>query len=712
MSAVAPRVGDMPEGLSPQRSAIAAAVIAAIAGDGAVLREDQSLAVAALCEPAARVLVVQATGWGKSAVYWAATAIRRREGCGPALVVSPLLSLMRDQVVAAGRAGLRAATLNSSNVDAWSQVEAALRTDELDVLLVSPERLANPGFGRRVLDELAGRLGLLVIDEAHAVSDWGHDFRPDYRRVADVLQKLNPQTPVLATTATANARVTSDVASQLGEATLVLRGPLARRSLQLTVVDALSPIERFAWVVDHLPRLQGSGIVYTLTVADAERLSAAVQFVHGDSCQVAAYTGALESSERERLEDALHGNRLKALIATSALGMGYDKPDLGFVVHVGSPPSPVSYYQQVGRAGRGIDHALVALLPSEADAGVWDYFATATIPERAQVERLLAGLSAYVGDQPATVPALEAETGLRRGRVELMLKQLAVDGAVDRVEGGWRPTGAAWVYDQEHYDSIIATRRREADIMRAYTRGQRCLMQLLQESLDDTSAQACGRCSVCLGHLPQPLRGRPEAGTVEAVTRRLRGEVTVLEPRKMWPGGAFGARGRIPPGLMAQAGRAIVYADAPEWCELVASTFARDSPPTPELREAAVAALGRWRDSWPSRPEVVVSMSAAGFPLMTGGLADHLAAVGQLGRADLCVAMDPGRPADLSSPQEAALWRDAICVNDEVASAVAGKVVLLVVDASSSQWPITVAAAHLRQAKASMVLPLLVHRRP
>ena len=709
---VAPRVDVMPESLSPQRSAIAVAVIAAIAGRGAVLREDQSLAVAALCEPAARVLVVQATGWGKSAVYWAATAIRRHEGCGPTLVVSPLLSLMRDQVVAAGRAGLRAATLNSANIEAWSQVEAALHADELDVLLVSPERLANPGFGRRVLDELAGRLGLLVIDEAHAVSDWGHDFRPDYRRVADVLQTLNPQTPVLATTATANARVTLDVAAQLGAATLVLRGPLARGSLQLTVVAALSPIERFAWVVDHLPRLQGSGIVYTLTVADAERLAAAVQFVHGDSCRVAAYTGGLESTERERLEDALHGNRLKALIATSALGMGYDKPDLGFVVHVGSPPSPVSYYQQVGRAGRGIDHALVVLLPSEADAGVWDYFATATIPERAQVERLLAGLSTYAGGRPATVPALEAETGLRRGRVELMLRQLAVDGSVERVEGGWRPTGVTWVYDQEHYDGIIATRRREADIMRAYTRGQKCLMQLLQESLDDTSAQACGRCSVCLGHLPEPLHGRPEPATVDAVTRRLRGEVTVLEPRKMWPGGAFGTRGRIPPGLMAQAGRAIVYADAPEWHELMKATFARDCPPTQELSDAAVAALGRWRDSWPSRPEVVVALPVAGYPLMTSGLADNLAQVGRLERADLTVATDPAAAAELSSPQEAALWRDAIEVTDELASAVAGKVVLLVVDASSSQWPITVAAAHLRQAKASMVLPLLVHRRP
>jgi len=707
-----PKVDSMSTPLSPQRAAVAATVIAAIAGDAAVLREDQALAVAALCEPAARVLVVQATGWGKSAVYWAATAIRRSEGSGPALVVSPLLSLMRDQVVAAGRAGLRAATLNSSNIDAWSQVEAALGADELDVLLVSPERLANPGFGRRVLNELAGRLGLLVIDEAHAVSDWGHDFRPDYRRVADVLQTLNPTTPVLATTATANARVTLDVAAQLGEATLVLRGPLARGSLQLTVVDALSPIERFAWVVDHLPRLKGSGIIYTLTVADAERLAAAVQFVHGDRCKVAAYTGALESGERERLEDALRGNHLKALIATSALGMGYDKPDLGFVVHVGSPPSPVSYYQQVGRAGRGIDHALVVLLPSEADAGVWDYFATATIPQRGQVERLLAGLSAYAAGQPATVPGLEAETGLRRGRVELMLKQLAVDGAVERVEGGWLATGADWAYDQGHYDAIIATRRREADIMRAYTRGQKCLMRLLQESLDDTSAQRCGRCSVCLGSLPEPLAARPQPATVAAVTARLRGEVTVLEPRKMWPGGVFGSRGRIPPALMAQQGRAIAYADAPEWRDLVASTFARDCDPGPELRDAAVAALGRWRDSWASRPEVVVSLPAAGFPLMTGGLADHLAAVGRLGRADLPVVIAPGGAAELSSSQEAALWRDAIQVSDELASAVAAKVVLLVVDASSSQWPITVAAAHLRQAGASMVLPLLVHRRP
>ncbi len=684
-------------------------MIAAMAGSEARLREDQATAVAALSEAAARVLVVQATGWGKSAVYWAATAIRRSEGHGPTLVVSPLLSLMRDQVAAAGKAGLRAATLNSSNVEEWSAVEEGLRAGHIDVLLVSPERLANPGFGRRVLDALAGSLGLLVIDEAHAVSDWGHDFRPDYRRVSDVLQRLNPATPVLATTATANARVTDDVAAQLGETTLVLRGALARSSLELSVVDRLSPLERYAWVVDHLPRLPGSGIVYALTVSDAERLAAAVREVHGDAVPVAAYTGQLDATTRHELEDALRDNRLKALVATSALGMGYDKPDLGFVVHVGAPPSPVSYYQQVGRAGRAIEHAHAVLLPSEADAGVWDYFATATIPKPEQVSRVLEVVP--VGE-PVSVAAVEAQSGVRRGRVELMLKQLAVDGVVERVEGGWTATGKPWAYDAEHYDGIVAGRRREADIMRAYTRGERCLMQLLQESLDDPTAEPCGRCSVCRGELPPAFAGQPSPETVATVTRLLRGQVHVVEPRKMWPGGAFGARGRIAAEELPATGRALVYADAPEWRETVAAVFAHDAAAPDEVKDACVRLLSTWRADWPARPEVVVDLPAAGFPVLTRDVADHLAEVGRLGRAGLDVAPGPSAEAvrEMGSAEEAAMWRDRLSVPES--AAVAGRAVLLVVDATSSLWPVTVAAALLRRAGASVVLPLLVHRRP
>ena len=673
--------------LTDSRASTAQRVIEAMAGGGARLRDDQETAAGS---------------------HSAATAIRRSEGAGPTLVVSPLLSLMRDQVAAAARAGLRAATLNSSNFDDWSAIEDGLLAGDIDVLLVSPERLANPGFGRRVLDSLAGRLGLVVIDEAHAVSDWGHDFRPDYRRVSDVLRRLNPETPVLATTATANARVTDDVASQLGDATLVLRGQLARASLELSVVDRLTPLDRYAWVVDHLPRLPGSGIVYTLTVADAERLAAAVAEVHGRDVPVAAYTGQLEPDLRHELEDALRDNRLKALIATSALGMGYDKPDLGFVVHVGAPPSPVSYYQQVGRAGRAIEHAHAVLLPSDADAGVWDYFATATIPVPEQVDKVLAVLSA---EEPQSVAAVEAQSGVRRGRVELMLKQLAVDGVVDRLEGGWVTTGKSWVYDHEHYDGVVAVRRREADIMRAYTRGERCLMELLQTSLDDPHAEPCGRCSVCLGGLPEALDGAPSPETLKKVTDLLRRQVHLLEPRKMWPGGAFGTRGRIAPDDAHEVGRTLIHADAPEWRDTVASLFKVDAAAPEEVGEACVRLLAGWKDSWSQRPEVVVDLPAAGFPVMTASVADHVAARGRLDRASLPA---PGRLPDLramSSADEAAFWRDALTPGTLPAD-VAGRAVLLVVDATSSLWPITVAAAALRRAGASAVLPLLLHRRP
>ncbi|HET6693505.1 MAG TPA: helicase-related protein, partial [Pedococcus sp.] len=412
---------------------------------------------------------------------------------------------------------------------------------------------------------------------------------------------------------------------------------------------------------------------------------------------------------RHELEDALRDNRLKALVATSALGMGYDKPDLGFVVHVGAPPSPVSYYQQVGRAGRAIEHAHAVLLPSEADAGVWDYFATATIPRPEQVERVLAVVP--VGE-PVSVAAVEAQSGVRRGRVELMLKQLAVDGVLDRVEGGWTATGQPWTYDAEHYDGIVAVRRREADIMRAYTRGERCLMQLLQESLDDPTAEPCGRCSVCRGALPEALAGEPSRETVAAVTQLLRGQVHVVEPRKMWPGGAFGSRGRIAAEEMHAPGRALVYADAPEWRETVAAMFSRDAAAPEEVKDACVRLLSGWRNDWPARPEVVVDLAAAGFPTMTRDVADHLASVGRLGRAGLQVAPGPDAEAvrEMGSAEEAAMWRDRLAVDDP--DAVGGRCVLLVVDATSSLWPVTVASALLRRSGAAVVLPLVVHRRP
>lgn len=700
----------MGQQLSGVRADKARAVIEALAGAGATLREDQQTAVAALLEPAARVLVVQATGWGKSAVYWAATAIRRAEGAGPALIVSPLLSLMRDQVAAAARAGLRAATLNSSNFEDWSLIEAQLAAGDIDVLLVSPERLANPSFGHRALSALEGSMGLLVIDEAHAVSDWGHDFRPDYRRVSDVLTRMNPQTPVLATTATANARVTDDVAAQLGDATLVLRGPLARRSLQLNALPPMSPLARYAWVAQHLDELPGSGIVYVLTVADAQRLVDGVHAVHPQA-KVAAYTGQLDPATRASLEDALRENRVKALIATSALGMGFDKPDLGFVVHVGSPPSPVSYYQQVGRAGRAIDHAAVVLLPSESDASIWDYFTTASIPDPKQMQTVLTALTneARDGAGSASAVSLEAKTGIRRTRIELMVKQLAVDGAAERVDGGWRATGNPWHFNAEHYDGIIATRRREADIMKAYTRSERCLMQLLTESLDDPQAAPCGRCSVCLGQVPDGLGAPAPAELMQTVAATLRADSTVLEARKMWPGGDFGTRGRIPAELMAEPGRVLVHADAPEWSGVIPAATAGDLQAIETLAQAAISTLIRWRDQWVARPQIAVSLQLTATPDPVQPVTDRIASVGRLRQARIPVVAGAAPDRDSSGGEEAAYWREAIGVDASLREMINGQCVLLVTDSTSTRWPVTVAAAHLRRAGARAVLPLLIH---
>ena len=235
---------------------------------------------------------------------------------------------------------------------------AGLRSGQSDVLLISPERLSSPSFAAQ-LPELLGQFGLLVIDEAHCVSDWGFDFRPDYQRLTRTLLALAPGTPVLATTATANQRVTADVARQLGEDTVTLRGSLARSSLRLAVVPHLSALERYAWVAEALRSLPGSGILYVLTVAETERVAG---FLLEQGLDVAAYSG--QTTNRVELEDRLRDNTIKALVATSALGMGYDKPDLAFCVHLGSPASPVAYYQQVGRAGRALEDAQAILVPA------------------------------------------------------------------------------------------------------------------------------------------------------------------------------------------------------------------------------------------------------------------------------------------------------------------------------------------------------------
>src|SRR5215203_5816344 len=428
----------------------AAELLRELAGPDAAFREHQLEAVRDLVVDRARVLCVQRTGWGKSAVYFLSTALGREAGAGPTLIVSPLLALMRNQIAAAERIGIRAHTINSTNRDAWAEVRDLLAQDAVDVLLISPERLNNPQFRAEMLPLFAERVGLLVIDEAHCISDWGHDFRPDYRRIADMLERLPEGVPVLCTTATANDRVVTDVEEQLsvGRAASLrtYRGPLGRTSLRFEVVDLPGQADRLAWLVQHLPELPGSGIVYTLTKRHSELVA---EWLSGHGVAAEAYSGDSATDARITVEGRLLRNDLKAVVATSALGMGYDKPDLGFVVHYQAPGSVISYYQQVGRAGRAIDRAEVVLLRGAEDRRIQDFFIEQAFPRRELVERVLARIDA-AGEDGATTPELTAEVNLGRGRIDAMLKVLDVEGAVERRGSRWllRDEGA-WAYDAE-----------------------------------------------------------------------------------------------------------------------------------------------------------------------------------------------------------------------------------------------------------------------
>jgi ATP-dependent DNA helicase RecQ len=670
----------------------------ALAGEDARLRDDQWTAIEALVRDRRRALVVQRTGWGKSAVYFVATALLRKGGAGPTVIVSPLLALMRNQIAAAQRAGIAAVTVNSSNVEQWQSVYSDVQAGAVDVLLVSPERLNNPGFRDAVLPELASTAGLVVVDEAHCISDWGHDFRPDYRRIRTLLDDLPSGTPVLATTATANERVIGDVADQLGGDTLVLRGSLERESLHLAVLPLPSAAHRWAWLADHLPELPGSGIVYTLTVAAAEELAS---FLRSRGIAAASYSGRTDDAERRTAEDDLLANRVKALVATSALGMGFDKPDLGFVVHVGAPPSPIAYYQQVGRAGRGVERADVILLPGAEDEAIWRYFASLAFPSQEQVEQTLTVL----GDRPMSTAALEAHVDLRRTRLETMLKVLDVDGAVRRVSGGWVATGQAWTYDAERYARVAADRSTEQQAMRAYAATDGCRMEFLRRQLDDPEARPCGRCDRCTARpLPADVTGESLAAAQAALGR----PGVEVEPRRMWPTGlvALGVElsGRIPAELQADSGRALGRLSDVAWGNRLRELFAGPDREVPDdVLHAVVQVLAGW--DWEARPTGVVAIPSRSRPLLVASLAARLAEVGRL---PLLGTLDRVREGGSRGGSNSAQRLLAVHGTYDVPRGLTldGGPVLLVDDRIDTGWTMTEAARLLRERGAGHVLPL------
>jgi ATP-dependent DNA helicase RecQ len=664
-------------------------------GAQAVFREGQLEAILALVDDRERVLVVQRTGWGKSLVYFIASALLREQGHGPTILISPLLSLMNDQIRMAERLGVRARTLNHQNEAEWLEIEAALGADVVDVLLVSPERLANDRFRTRTLRQIPRGLGLFVVDEAHCISDWGHDFRPDYRRIRGLVAQLPRTVPLLATTATANDRVIADIAEQLGANLRVIRGPLGRESLCLQIVRLPAQAERLAWLADYLPRVQGSGIVYVLTHADAWLVSG---WLESRGIEAPVYLGGMEREMRETLERRLLENDVKALVATVALGMGFDKPDLDVVVHYQRPSSPIAYYQQIGRAGRAVDRAEVVLLAGEEDDAIAEHFIENAFPPEEELREVLGVLDQV---EEMSVEEMLGRVNLARGAIERALKNLEVEGAVIRLAGRFARTPTPWSLDSERVAAVTAARLRERERMAEFVETDGCLMAFLRGELDDPTDQRCGRCANCVGPFA-PVEPREE--DVRDAARFLRRVHRPIEPRRRWPAGLAGRRGNIPDELQLREGRALsVYGDA-GWGRLVRAGKYRDGSFGDELVAAVVEMLtDHWQpDVAPTWVTAVPSLRAAELvPGFAGRLADRL---GLAYRDALEKTVDTQLQKTMENSHHQA--RNALKSFRAIPDRVISEPVFLVDDMVDSRWSLTVCGVLLAESGSGPVVPI------
>ena len=650
-------------------------------------RPGQSEAIEHVVTGAGRLLVVQKTGWGKSFVYFIATKMLREAGMGPTLLVSPLLALMRNQIAAAGRMGVNAETINSNNPGRWREIEDALRRDQIDILTIAPERLANERFRDRVLAEVAGRIPLLVVDEAHCISDWGHDFRPHYRLIEMTIRLLPSNLRLLATTATANDRVTEDLAEILGPNLVISRGDLHRPSLALQTIRLPSQAERLAWLADQVPKLRGSGIVYTLTVRDAEQVAA---WLKSQGINAESYTG--ETGERrEELEQALLESRVKALVATTALGMGFDKPDLAFVIHYQTPGSAVAYYQQVGRAGRALDAAYGVLLSGHEDADITDYFIGTAFPSRTDVQAVLGALESQ--PEGMSTRQIQARVNVSQARIEKALQLLSLESPAPVVKEGskWQLTVATlgrafW----ERAERLTALRRVEQAQMQEYVGLETGHMEFLIRALD---GDAGGLVAPDLPRLPSVL----DPARVREAVAFLRRSHRPFEPRRQWPTGA-----KIDEAHLAQPGMALcVWGDA-GWGVDVRNGKYRAGVFADALVEASADAVRKWAPE--PKPEWVTAIPSLRHPELVPDFARRLSAALGLPYRDV-LGKNENRPEQKTMQNSDQQARNVLGSLAVEGTAILPTPVLLVDDMVDSRWTFTVAARLLRGTGSGVVWP-------
>lgn len=673
----------------------------------AEFRDGQWEAIDALVNHRKKMLVVQRTGWGKSSVYFISTRILRDRGQGPTIIISPLLALMRNQIEAARRLGINAVTINSTNTHEWEQARQAVLADQVDCLLISPERLSNDGFMEAILQPIADRIGLMVIDEAHCISDWGHDFRPDYRRIVNILRFLPANTPVLGTTATANKRVVEDIRAQFGDINIV-RGTLTRESLALQNLYMPDQASRLAWLAQTIPTLPGTGILYTLTQRDSEQVA---RWLRANLISAAAYHSDVAHPDfgssdqyRQHLEDELLANNLKVLVATNALGMGYDKPDLSFVIHYQAPGSIVAYYQQVGRAGRAIDYSLGLLMSGEEDEKIHAFFRRSAFPPAGQVSHLLGVLANFDG---LTVRDLEEHSNLSHGQIEKILKLLSVENPAPliKIDSKWLRTPVHYVLDEARIARLAELREQEWQQVQAYLDVPGCLMAFLRRALDDPEHEDCGKCVNCLGI--ELVSGNVDRKLVHQAATFIRHSEFPIKPKKQVAKGGFKHYGfptNLPLQLQAAEGRVLSQWRDGGWGDLAAEGKERG-----HFDDALVAAMAEMINSrWQPKPKPtwLCCVPSLGHPTLVPDFARRLAAVLGIPFAG-CVSK-----VRQNEPQKWQYNRFHQCRNldgvFDVGENIPAGPVLLVDDMIDSGWTMTVIAALLRHAGSGHVYPLAI----
>ncbi len=670
-------------------------------GPGAEFRPQQWEAINRLVNEKERLLIVQRTGWGKSTVYFIATRLFRDQGAGPTLIISPLLSLIRNQISNAEQhLNLNAITINSNNQEKWDEAKQAVIDNACDLLLISPERLANPEFRKDVLNEMEQGFGMLVVDEAHCISDWGHDFRPDYRRIKRIIKRLPDNVPVAATTATANDRVIQDITTQLPDLEPI-RGTLVRDSLKIQTIELGSLERRLAWLAENVTTTPVSGIIYCLTTNEVEHVA---EWLTDRDLNVLPYHGRLDDEARREREQKLLDNEVDALVSTNALGMGFDKPDLGFVIHFQRPPNLIRYYQEIGRAGRDLDEAYAILLSGEEDDEIAEYFIETAFPTPKDFKSVLSTIEA--SDEPLYRQAILRKTDISWQRMNKCLDILQVEGAVSRENDGYVRTANSWRYDYERFEQVTERRWKELERIKEFVVTDECLTQFVDDELDGDLDQPCGQCANCDGDFLSTTVQNEEL-IHEAIEHYQSKGWNVIEPRKQRYR-QDSSRDWIPEAERPEPGRTLSIWDDPGWGTEVRKGKYEHGHFDENLVEAAAAFI---RQEWNPSPEpkwiaAVPSTSTEG---VVTDFARRLA--DQLG----IPFIDCIKKVENTHPQKDMANSYQKCWNVEGAfdttDQVPHEAVLLVDDVVASKWTLTETAKELRLAGSGPVYPFALAER-